>query len=156
MYQFYKCCKRAIWSDVVKKIDCKIPSYGKFVGENSPLKECTNQSSALNSERQLFKSMLAVWDSPSIYGCGKPCKQTSYSYNIDYYHQNSWLDHENLTAFSDENFHLALFYNSLTIEEHFETLVYDTGSMLAAAGVCFINVLQAAFAHAYPKSAKRH
>jgi hypothetical protein len=104
------------------------------MGENSSLKECIDQDSALNSETMLFKAMEAVRDFPSTYGCQKPCKQSSYSFSIGYYHQTSYVSHGNLDAISNESFHLAFYYDSLTIEEHFETLVYDTGSMLVAAG----------------------
>jgi hypothetical protein len=111
-----------------------IPNYEEFVGENSSLKECSDQESALNSESQLFSAVSDVWNSPPTYGCQKPCKQSSYKLNIVYYHQTSLIDHNNLTAISEQSFHLDFYYDSLTIEEHFETLVYDTGSMLVAAG----------------------
>ena len=40
----------------------------------------------------------------------------------------------NMSIFNGTNSNLILVYETLSVEEHFETLVFDIGSLLAAAG----------------------
>ena len=41
---------------------------------------------------------------------------------------------DNMSIYNGTNAYLVLVYETLSVEEHFETLVFDFGSLLAAAG----------------------
>ena len=65
-----------------------------------------------------------------------PCKLTSYEVIIKKYHINSWvvLDNPPVEDISQKGVQMKLVYETLTVEERIETLVYDTGSFLSAIG----------------------
>ena len=68
--------------------------------------------------------------------CPVPCKQISYNANIRYFHETSFLDPYNSFGenFSDAFIVFSISYETLLIEEHEESLVYDITNFLAAAG----------------------
>ena len=67
------------------------------------------------------------------FGCPLPCTKTNYKTDLKYMHKNSLTLNEGL--FEDENvFILYFFYTTLTVEEKIETLIYDLGGLMAAAG----------------------
>ena len=68
----------------------------------------------------------------SEFGCPLPCSFIGYKVKVSYFHKNSYLAVE-LNSTND-NFHLFFYYSSLVVEKRVETLVYDIGGFLAAAG----------------------
>ena len=71
---------------------------------------------------------------PANYGCPLPCQQNSYNLKLNYFHKNSWIDTDGKSGIIPDSFSLAVAYNTLIVEERVESLVYDVGSFLAAAG----------------------
>jgi hypothetical protein len=69
----------------------------------------------------------------STFGCPLPCTKTSYKTNLKYMHKNSLMLVEEFFQ-KDNVFILYFFYTSLTVEEKIETLIYDFGGLMAAAG----------------------
>jgi hypothetical protein len=63
--------------------------------------------------------------------CPIPCKYKTYETNVRHYHKTSWVD---LKDHESDQFYLALAYSTLNVEQKTETLVYDFGTMLTAAG----------------------
>jgi hypothetical protein len=59
---------------------------------------------------------------------------TSYNIRVDFNQLNGLFDPEAISATTAFYFYFEFFYDSLAVEERFETLVYDTGSLLASAG----------------------
>ncbi len=69
----------------------------------------------------------------SHYGCPLPCKFISYKVKVNYFHKNSYLAVE-INKTTENAFYVYFFYTSLVVEIRVETLVYDIGGFLAAAG----------------------
>jgi hypothetical protein len=63
--------------------------------------------------------------------CQIPCKSKTYQTTVRHYHKTSWVD---LKDHKSDQFYLALAYSTLNVELKTETLVYDFGTMLTAAG----------------------
>ena len=61
-----------------------------------------------------------------------PCSFIGYKVKVSYFHKNSYLAVE-LNSTKD-SFNLFFYYSSLVVEKRVETLVYDIGGFLAAAG----------------------
>jgi hypothetical protein len=53
---------------------------------------------------------------------------------VSYFHRNSYLAIEMNKALERNTFYLYFYYSSLVVEKRVETLVYDIGGFLAAAG----------------------
>jgi hypothetical protein len=62
-----------------------------------------------------------------VRGCDTPCSQTQYEVKVN------TIDNTNL--FLDLNTMLSVYYNSVTVLERTEVLVYDLPQMLSAAGL---------------------
>ena len=108
---------------------------GLLVKENT-LKPCQDNVTAANTANHLVNVAYYGDKDKWLSACPVPCKQISYNANIRYFHETSFLDPSN--KFSD-NFlasfiMLAISYETLLIEEHEESLVYDITNFLAAAG----------------------
>ncbi len=69
----------------------------------------------------------------SHYGCPLPCKFISYKVKVNYFHKNSYLAVE-INKTTENAFYVYFYYTSLVVEKRVETLVYDIGGFLAAAG----------------------
>ncbi len=68
--------------------------------------------------------------------CPVPCQQTRYKATLDYFHQNvaALMGMEDTSSDGGQIFHLMYYYLTLRIEQKIESLEYDFGSFLAAAG----------------------
>jgi hypothetical protein len=72
-------------------------------------------------------------ENPNRFGCLPPCKITNFKIDLTYYHKNSWSIFEEFVSLG-KDFGIYYFYNTLQIEEKVETLIFDFGGLLAAAG----------------------
>jgi len=75
--------------------------------------------------------------SPEKYNCPVPCQQTTYKVSLDYFHKNI----ANLLQMDDDEdstegqiFNLVYYYGTLNVEQRIESLDYDFGNFLVAAG----------------------
>ena len=130
---FVNCSKKVIWQHVKDRMKCIWQPLKTFVpeAEASSMTPCRDRTSAKNVQNIIFDQIDYFVNSPWLYGCPTPCKQTHFSYEIQYFHKNAD------TQFYDEVegvFYISVFYKSLELEEFAENLVYDTGAFLAATG----------------------
>ena len=70
----------------------------------------------------------------SHFGCPLPCSYVGYKIKVSYFHKNSYLTIEVDSKKKEDYFHLFFYYSSLVVEKRVETLVYDIGGFLSAAG----------------------
>ena len=97
---------------------------------------CKDQDSGANTFNKFFEITTKAERGRWLSACPTPCQQKSYNVKIERYHMNSWIDPTNMlnTTIKESSVYLGLFYDSLGIIEKDETLVYDVGSFLSAAG----------------------
>lgn len=100
-----------------------------------PLNECKDNASANITYMDYFNVIYQGrenWHRE----CPDPCDQTVFKVSLGQYHENNnGADGEKGQALIGKGGVLfSLGYDKLSIEEHVETLVYDTGNFLAQAG----------------------
>ena len=107
-----------------------------LLGNGNTLKQCQDRSSSINTTKLLVYVAFDDGKERWLSHCPIPCKQTSYDANIRYFHKSAVIDTDNSLGenFSDSKVMFALGYETLLIEEHAESLVYDVTNFLAAAG----------------------
>ena len=66
--------------------------------------------------------------------CIRPCTTTTYKIDLKYSHENSWTLFNNDLRNVSNVFRIFFFYQTLTVEEKIETLLYDVGGLMATAG----------------------
>lgn len=67
--------------------------------------------------------------------CPSPCEQTVFDFKIQKHHQNTISGDKRINAtLIATGVMFLLQYEKFVIEEHVETLIYDTGNFLAQAG----------------------
>ena len=94
--------------------------------------DCTSESEAWKTYTTFDDFLDNLFGGFNTYKCNLPCKVISYTIDIDYRHNNSIVTrYENQT---DDGFQLHFYYKTLKVEEKTETLVYDVGNFLTAAG----------------------
>ena len=111
--------------------------FNLTIGGNVNLNPCLDKESAVTSLNNFLKLFSLSEAKEDWYSkCPIPCKQTTYSANDKYFHKNSMIDPSNITVvnISESNILISLSYETLSIEEEEESLVYDVGNFLAAAG----------------------
>ena len=97
---------------------------------------CKDRQSGIDTFNTFFKITSKSGRENWLTACPPPCKQKSYNIKIVPYHRNSLVD----ATFTYEKtlgepfIYLSLYYDSLGIIEQDETLLYDVGSFLSAAG----------------------
>lgn len=97
------------------------------------MRECTDFASAKNTYLKYLNITHEFLTNVWVDQCYAPCQRKSYSLSVKHYHNTSWVDVENVFSGKDE-FYLSMAYSTQDIESRTETLVYDAGSLLAAAG----------------------
>ena len=75
-----------------------------------------------------------IVDVPESIGCPLPCRQLNYKLNLDLYHKNSFGTSNSSIKDTERYFDLEYRFLTLFVEEKIESLEYDIGSFLAAAG----------------------
>ena len=80
-------------------------------------------------EKTFMKLFYKFRDRPGSFGCPLPCTRISYDIDTSYYHENSGDPDAGRS-----NFRLFIFPSTEFVEDLSETLLYDAGGFLAAAG----------------------
>ena len=101
---------------------------------STKLPECQNMSAARQSTDEFVFSMADFIFNVSTFGCPLPCAKTNYKTELKYMHKNSLSLVDGLYEDGNGVFLLYFFYATLTVEEKIETLIYDFGGLMAAAG----------------------
>jgi hypothetical protein len=97
------------------------------------MRECTNETEGKDSIRKLQYIFLDFAGNTDSFGCPLPCARLCYSFTLAPLHKNSIL-FEVPQNFSSDVYLLSYYYKTLLVEKQVETLVYDFGGFLAAAG----------------------
>ncbi len=108
----------------------------------SIIQECKDENSAAYTLEKVLQIFKDFFTNSNRYGCLLPCKITTFEINLKLYHENTWYIYNKLTGSEDtekiiseeHSFGLFYFYETLRIEEKIETLIFDLGGVLAAAG----------------------
>jgi hypothetical protein len=108
----------------------------ELTGNESTLKYCPDKNSAVYTADQLTTIAFGKDKENWLLACPVPCKQTSYSAIIRYFHESAIINPDYSTGENFSTFHISfvLGYETLQVEEHVESLVYDVTTFLAAAG----------------------
>ena len=107
------------------------------MGPNSAMRKCNSMEEASQASGIIVgMTRNGTENSEWFATCPLPCKKTTYDLNVKDFHANSWTDPFNKTGLINVSSVtlLSLFYETLSTEEMVETLMYDVGSFLAAAG----------------------
>jgi hypothetical protein len=131
---FVNCCKEALWSKIQYKLNCSVFYLDQFHGGITNLTSCNSKQMAKSTISLMAEHLVNMSVNTQLFGCPLPCFRISYSLDVNYYHENTVGANylfENVPA---SNFTVYFFFRSPWIEERIETLTYDLGGMLAAAG----------------------
>ena len=131
---FVNCCKEALWSTIHPKLNCSVFHLETMHDGNTNLTECNSKQSAKEAIRLLKDTQFEISQNPLRFGCPLPCFRISYEVDVNYYHENTVGEFMKDDYQMLSNFSVFFFSRSLWIEERIETLTYDLGGMLAAAG----------------------
>ena len=97
--------------------------------------DCSTEEEAWNTSLALSNFIDDFYGDFNAYNCALPCKVISFTFTLDYRHSNSIItQNPNRSVEEEGGFQLHYYYKSLKVEEKTETLIYDVGDFLAAAG----------------------
>ena len=80
------------------KIKCKLTGFESLMYNSSELDYCTNKSAALKTFIEFIALVKTFVGETAFYGCPLPCKQTTYGFNLNYFHKNSWVETDEITV----------------------------------------------------------
>jgi hypothetical protein len=113
---------------------CSIPGFDLFNDDGPYLRNCVDEDEGKDSIRKFQNIFLDFAGNSDGYGCPLPCERLSYSYTLNTLHSNSLL-FEIPQNFTEKDVYFLMFYfQTFVVEKQVETLVYDLGGFLAAAG----------------------
>ena len=115
-------------------LSCLIPAFLEFSGNNPNLRECKNLTEARVTVSMLSKVILDFIESPQKFGCPLPCERNSFRFNLERIHENAATSEAPILDEGNKFWYISLYYSTLVIEQQVETLIYDVGGFLAAAG----------------------
>jgi hypothetical protein len=117
-----------------KGISCNIPGILEFSWNNPDIRECDNLAEARETVNTTAQLILEYLRSPESFGCPLPCERNYYNHNLNHVHENAGTNEP--LSFDEGNtyFYIFFYYNTFIIEQHIETLIYDVGGFLSAAG----------------------
>ncbi len=131
---FISCSKKAIWANLSQEAICSIPGFDLFRDNGTSMRECLNETEGRDSIRKFQDIFLDFAGNSDSYDCPLPCERLSYSFTLNTLHNNSLLFEMPQNFTEKDVYVLMYYYKSLVVEKQVETLVYDFGGFLAAAG----------------------
>jgi hypothetical protein len=131
--KFIECSREAIWKKFDNSDACLIYEMKSIVPPNVTVNECPTYEIA-TKVYYLFATFFTEFVSkPWFFGCPIPCQLKNYKFTLDTLHNNTFK----FPLFELENgpYHLFTYsYATLNVEERIESLEYDFGNFLVAAG----------------------
>jgi len=126
---YISCIREEITKRLRKSLNCTLPGFeGLLLNNRLNLPTCNTNESAFIA-KELFQNVSYEFlEEGSFNKCFMPCKQQSYLQNLKYYHQTAYNE------LKPNIFDLTIAYSSLDVTTKTETLVYDFGDFLSAAG----------------------
>jgi len=97
------------------------------------MQECQDTYSALRAYEMYQEADFAFYKIKKVSSCLDLCFVKRFITNVKLYHKTSWINLYGTFSGIDE-FYISMVYSSLDVESRYETLVYDFGTLLAAAG----------------------
>ena len=128
---FIQCSKTQIWSILQQRINCTIPGLEFF--KNSSLQDCQTLEEAKVTGNHFRNLTYDFQYGPSKFGCPLPCQRRKDDISLQYYHNTSWVSAD-AKEIEEMGFQFFYFYNSHSMEEKMESLVYDFSTFLVATG----------------------
>ena len=131
---FIKCCKDRIWTRLLEsKINCTIAGMKEIIPQKLILQECGDEYSARQSY-SLVEDVLEEFTSNMVEeGCPLPCSKTIFSTKKRFFHKNT-ISGTNLFKNHNNSVVVEILPKNGVAEESEETLIYDFGNFVAAAG----------------------
>ena len=127
-----ECSRKQLARELHSTINCSIPGLEIILGNETSLVECANITAALETYTKYIELSYNFIKRVQVEECQVPCLTKSYNMQLKHHHNTTWIDKK---AFNGKDeFYLAIAYSSLNIESRIESLVFDVGSLLAAAG----------------------
>jgi len=130
---FVSCCKAKLDEYLKSTINCTIPGISHLI-ESKVMQDCISRENAAHVFGLFANFVKNNIYSNTFLGCSFPCKQIGYHYKLSNYHINTWINTSENVQNVEEVVYLVVTFNSFLVEERVETLVYDFGNFLAAAG----------------------
>ena len=133
---YIECCRKNFQAQLLANISCSIVGLKPFLNLTSKLPECQSKEDAVQMYRA-YRSLLKQYQGNlDLLGCPFPCFTRTYNVKWIDFHKNSLIEDTKLyeEEFLAQYYYLTFSYNSFTIEEKVETLVYDIGSFLTSIG----------------------
>ena len=131
--QYNECIREQISHKFLEKVKCNIPGLRDVLTVKHSIPECADAQSADDTFFSYIEVSYDFLKNKIATHCQPPCKRKSYKTSAKQYHKNSWNDFSNQST-EEDLFYLQMAFSSLNVESEVQTLVYDTGNMLAAAG----------------------
>ena len=131
---FINCSKNELWKLVSANISCAIPDLKVITPDDGVMEECSNQSIAWDTFWMYEQILGDFSQQPWRYGCPQPCKIVTYKIRLEYFHKNNIMRSVDMPNISNGQFLLFTYYSALAVQERIESLEYDLGSLLVAAG----------------------
>jgi hypothetical protein len=132
--EYLSCMRKNLWLKMRPSINCSIAGFEEFYGDETDLDECSDRESALHSSSSFDKISFSFLRSPETQNCLVPCFQMDYSFKLMHFRRNSIMSPENRHGLEAGVFLLMISFQTFLVEQRVETLVYDFGSFVAAAG----------------------
>ena len=131
--EFIECSKQQLWQMLAPKINCTIAGYESIVPDNFTY--CDSLYTAQYTQSNISNSITDFLSNFSKYNCPLPCSHKSYTYNLKYFHKNSWIDVDNsTTALIETAGVVTLSFSSLLVEERKEAYMYDLENLMTSIG----------------------
>ena len=131
--EFIDCCKLSIRKHFKNPYSCMIQEMKSIVPQDLEMNECPNTTIAGEVLWSYSAFMSGFTVKPWSYGCPIPCKLKSYKFTINSLHTNTRV----FPLYEPEDhkyFIFTYYFASLNVEERIESLEYDFGNLLVAAG----------------------
>ena len=130
---FIECCLKNIWKNIYKPDGCIIQEMKRIVPKDVKMDECQSEDNAsdVHYSFSIFLNKFGVM--PWIFGCPIPCQRETYKFTLESLHKNTLK----FPGYKPEyqSYHIfAYSFATLNIEERIESLEYDFGNFLVAAG----------------------
>ena len=117
-----------------KDISCLIPGLLEFSGKFHNVRECDDVTEGSETVGKLSDVIASFIKNPENFGCPLPCQRNYYSYSLNHVHENAITIELPKQDEGRKYCYFNLYYSTFLIEQQVETLIYDLGGFLAAAG----------------------
>ena len=131
---FANCCKENIWRILSTDINCTIAEMEQIIPRNTTMKKCDERNEAKMVYWKFTFLLEKIYLQPWNYGCFVPCKQTSYTFKVNYFHKNNVLMPDNKANNSKDHLYMYVYFPTFSVEEKIESLEYDLANLLVSAG----------------------